>query len=224
MIENLQTSDEQLLEKLINEKKEQKCVFESIINIESNDITKENANMNADTPAGMMMKFASEASKKFVDENLISKDVLEYVNNNKLHIHDKDYYPTKSLTCVQHPLDKVLTEGVIAGHASIRPAKHIETATILACISMETTQNEQHGGQSIPAFDFYMAPYVRNTYIEELKKIERLNNEDYSEYYNEELKDYLKKSLDGLTGIDRIKQAAMNETVRRVHQPRLSHQ
>lgn len=193
-------------------------VFNSIINAESNDVTRENANMNADTPAGMMMKFASEASKEFVDENLISLDVLEYIKNNKIHVHDKDYYPTKSLTCVQHPLDKVLKEGVVAGHASIRPSKHIETAAMLACISMETCQNEQHGGQSIPAFDFYMAPYVRNTYIEELKKIGRLNGESYESYYNEDVDDFVKRDLDDLTGIARIKQAAMNETVRRVHQ------
>ena len=193
-------------------------VFNSIINAESNDVTRENANMNADTPAGMMMKFASEASKEFVDENLISPDVLEYIKNNKIHVHDKDYYPTKSLTCVQHPLDKVLKEGVVAGHASIRPSKHIETAAMLACISMETCQNEQHGGQSIPAFDFYMAPYVRNTYIEELKKIGRLNGESYESYYNEDVVDFVKRDLDDLKGTARIKQAAMNETVRRVHQ------
>lgn len=201
------------------EKQHQKEVFNSIINVESNDVTKENANMNADTPAGMMMKFASEASKPFVDEELLSSDVLEYVKNNKIHIHDKDYYVTKSLTCVQTPLDKVLTEGFVTGHASIRPAKHIETAAMLACISMETSQNEQHGGQSIPSFDFYMAPYVRNTYIEELKKIERLNGESYEKFYNEKFDDYLMRPLtENQIGIERVKQAAMNETVRRVHQ------
>ena len=206
------------LQSLQRQKEIKNEVFNSIINAESNDVTRENANMNADTPAGMMMKFASEASKEFVDENLISPDVLEYIKNNKIHVHDKDYYPTKSLTCVQHPLDKVLKEGVVAGHASIRPSKHIETAAMLACISMETCQNEQHGGQSIPAFDFYMAPYVRNTYIEELKKIGRLNGESYESYYNEDVDDFVKRDLDDLTGIARIKQAAMNETVRRVHQ------
>ncbi len=192
--------------------------FKSIINAQSNDITRENANMNADTPAGMMMKFASETTKEYVDEELLSPDVLKYVKNNIIHIHDKDYYPTKSTTCVQTPLDIVLKTGFVTGHASIRPAKHIETAAMLACISMETSQNEQHGGQSIPAFDFYMAPYVRMTYIEELKKIEKLNGESYEQYYQEEIKDYIKKELDGLTGIERIKQAAINETIRRVHQ------
>lgn len=192
--------------------------FMSIINADSNDITKENANMNAETPAGMMMKFASEAAKEFVDEKLLSADVLEYIKNNKLHVHDKDYYVTKSLTCVQTPLDTVLNEGFVTGHASIRPAKHIETAAILACISMETSQNEQHGGQSLPAFDFYMAPYVRMTYIEELKKIEDLDGESYESLYNEQFDDYEKKSLDGLDAWDRVKQFAVNQTVRRVHQ------
>ena len=102
-------------------------IFLEIINIKSNDVTRENANMNADTPAGMMMK---------------------------LHIHDKDYYPTKSLTCVQHPLDKILKHGFSAGHGESRPAKRIETASILGCISLETAQNEMHGGQAIPAISY----------------------------------------------------------------------
>ena len=80
-------------------------VFMSIVNAKNNDITRENANMNADTPAGMMMKFASETTKPFVDDYLLSQDVRDSVMHNYIHIHDKDYYPTKSLTCVQHPLD-----------------------------------------------------------------------------------------------------------------------
>ena len=132
-------------------------MFLEIINIKSNDITRENANMNADTPAGMMMKFASETTKPFVDDYLLSEEVLDAVSQNYLHIHDKDYYPTKSLTCVQHPLDRILTYGFSAGHGESRPAKRIETASILGCISLETAQNEMHGGQAIPAFDFYLA-------------------------------------------------------------------
>ena len=83
-------------------------VFMSIVNAKNNDITRENANMNADTPAGMMMKFASETTKPFVDDYLLSEDVRDAVMHNYIHIHDKDYYPTKSLTCVQHPLDVIL--------------------------------------------------------------------------------------------------------------------
>lgn len=193
-------------------------MFLEIINIKSNDITRENANMNADTPAGMMMKFASETTKPFVDDYLLSEEVLAAVQNNYLHIHDKDYYPTKSLTCVQHPLDHILTNGFSAGHGESRPAKRIETASILGCISLETAQNEMHGGQAIPAFDFYLAPYVRNSYIEEIKNLEELNAQDYSHLYNKEITDYTPQPLEGKDKDERIIQHAVNKTVARVHQ------
>ena len=193
-------------------------IFLEIINAKSNDITRENANMNADTPAGMMMKFASETTKPFVDDYLLSSEVKEAVQNNYIHIHDKDYYPTKSLTCVQHPLNKILHEGLCAGHGESRPAKRIETASILGCISMETAQNEMHGGQAIPAFDFYLAPFVRKSYIEEIKKIEDLLGQKYPQLYDIEIEDYVKKDLDFLQDTERIKQQAINQTVIRVHQ------
>ena len=193
-------------------------MFLEIINIKSNDVTRENANMNADTPAGMMMKFASETTKPFVDDYLLSDEVREAVKKNYLHIHDKDYYPTKSLTCVQHPLDHVLEGGYMAGHGESRPAKRIETASVMACISMETAQNEMHGGQAIPAFDFYLAPYVRLTFIEEVKKLEELFAADYSHLYQMDMEDYLIKPLEGLEGEQRVIQHAMNKTVGRVHQ------
>ena len=193
-------------------------VFMEIVNIKNNDVTRENANMNADTPAGMMMKFASETTKPFVDDYLLSEEVREAVTHNYIHIHDKDYYPTKSLTCVQHPLDHILEYGFVAGHGSSRPAKRIETAAVLACISLETCQNEMHGGQAIPAFDFYLAPYVRSSYIEELKNLEKLTGRDLSALYHQELEDYVLKELDGLEGDERLRQHAVNKTVNRVHQ------
>ncbi len=193
-------------------------IFLDIVNVKSNDVTRENANMNADTPAGMMMKFASESTKPFVDDYLLSDEARDAVKGNYLHIHDKDYYPTKSLTCVQHPLDNILNCGFIAGHGASRPAKRIETASVLACISMECAQNEMHGGQAIPAFDFYLAPFVRLTYIEEVKYLEDLYGEDFSALYDEPLMDYLKQPLDGLKGLDRVRQHAINKTVGRVHQ------
>ncbi|MBQ5663848.1 MAG: anaerobic ribonucleoside triphosphate reductase [Bacteroidaceae bacterium] len=193
-------------------------IFLEIINIKSNDVTRENANMNADTPAGMMMKFSSETTKPFVDDYLLDEETLNAVKNNYLHIHDKDYYPTKSLTCVQHPLDRILTYGFSAGHGESRPAKRIETASILGCISMETAQNEMHGGQAIPAFDFYLAPYVRNSYIEELKSIEKLFDADYSHLYDKNHDDYVQHPLDNLQGEERAVQHAINKTVARVHQ------
>lgn len=193
-------------------------MFLEIIEAKNNDITRENANMNTDSPAGMMMKFASETTKPFVDDYLLSQEARDAVRNGYLHIHDKDYYPTKSLTCVQHPLDRILKYGFIAGHGESRPAKRIETASIIGCISLETAQNEMHGGQAIPAFDFYLAPYVRSSYIEEVKTIEALNGKDYSHLYDAEIEDYLKKDLDGLDGDNRVKQHAINKTVSRVHQ------
>jgi ribonucleoside-triphosphate reductase len=193
-------------------------IFQTIIDAQVNDITRENANMNADTPAGMMMKFASEATKSYVDECLLSDPVREAVAKNYIHIHDKDYYPTKSLTCIQHPLDIILEYGLKAGHGESRPAKRIETASVLACISMETVQNEMHGGQAIPAFDFYLAPFVRKTFEEEVDQVSDLFNTDYSDLKKADIDDYLKRDLIGLQGRERALQHAINQTVGRVHQ------
>ncbi len=193
-------------------------IFLDIIGAKANDITRENANMNADTPAGMMMKFASETTKPFVDDFLLSPDVREATKKGYIHIHDKDYYPTKSLTCLQHPLDRILENGFRAGHGSSRPAKRIETAAIIGCISMETIQNEMHGGQAIPAFDYYLAPYVKKTYVEEIEKIERILNKDLSPLKQYQVKDYIKKDASSLVGEEHIIQIAINETVNRVHQ------
>lgn len=193
-------------------------MFLEIIETKSNEVTRENANMNADTPAGMMMKFASETTKPFVDDYLLSPEAKEAVLSNYIHIHDKDYYPTKSLTCVQHPLNKILENGLFAGHGESRPAKRIETASMLACISLETAQNEMHGGQAIPAFDFYLAPFVRKSYIEEIKILENINGQNYEHLYDYAIKDYVKEELDQKQGDERIVQHAINRTVSRVHQ------
>jgi len=193
-------------------------LFMEIIAAKNNDVTRENANMNTDSPAGMMMKFASETTKPFVDDYLLSEEARDAVRHNYLHIHDKDYYPTKSLTCVQHPLDRILEYGFIAGHGESRPAKRIETASIIGCISLETAQNEMHGGQAIPAFDFYLAPFVRSSFIEEIKNLEQVTGQDLSHLYNIEIDDFIKKPLDGLEGEQRLLQHAVNRTTSRVHQ------
>lgn len=193
-------------------------MFLEIIETKNNDITRENANMNTDSPAGMMMKFASETTKPYVDDYLLSEEALQAVRHGYIHIHDKDYYPTKSLTCVQHPLDHILQHGFIAGHGESRPAKRIETASVIACISLETAQNEMHGGQAIPAFDFYLAPFVRASFIEELKNLEELNGKDYSHLYDVRVDDFEYRQLNGLEGEDRVLAHAVNRTVSRVHQ------
>ena len=172
--------------------RKQADMYNEIIDAKANDVTRDNANMNADTPAGMMMKFAAESSKPYTDDYLLSERANEAVKGNYIHVHDKDYYPTKSTTCIQHPLDKILANGFRAGHGASRPANRIETAAILAAIRMETVENEQHGGHAIPAFDFMLAPYVKLTWKEELKKLEALYEGAYdlSHYYDMELADY----------------------------------
>ena len=119
---------------------------------------------------------------------------------------------------MQHPLDNILKNGFSAGHGESRAAKRIETASVIACISLETAQNEMHGGQAIPAFDFYMAPYVRASYKEEVQYVESLTGTDLSELYDVPITDYVFAPLTGLTGRERAKQHAINRTVQRVHQ------
>lgn len=133
------------------------------------------------------------------------------------YIHDLDYYGTKSLTCLQHPIDKLFNNGFKAGHGSSRKIKRIETSSIVSCISLEQIQNEMHGGQSIPAFDFYNAPCCEKTFIEEIEKLEDFNNENYSHLYNYDIVDYITKDLNGLKGEERVLQHAINKPFR-IHQ------
>jgi len=196
-------------------------VLKSIVDVEQNDVTTENGNMIADTPSGMMMKFASVTSKRYALDYLVSEEAAEAHSSGRIHIHDLDYYVTRSLTCIQHPLDKILQNGFTAGHGESRPAKRIETASILGCISLETVQNEMHGGQAIPALDFYLAPYVRSTYEEELYKVLSIahqNDDVFKRISQFKVTDYL---IDTTPVLDReleYQRQAINGTVRRVHQ------
>ena len=196
-------------------------IFLGIVNGTDKDVLTENANMNSDTPSGMMYKLASETSKEFTVKCLLSEEARQAVEGNYIHIHDMDYYPTKSLTCLQHPLDKILKNGFRAGHGASRPAKRIETATMLACISMETIQNEMHGGQAFPAFDFYLAPYVKLTFKEELRKVDEVYHSISGNYLTDEEIDEL---ASGITEYDPDLydavglKIAIKNTVDRVHQ------
>lgn len=180
-----------------------KEILDSIINLENNDITRENANTDPSTPSGIMMKFASLMGKEYAHDYLLSDEARKAVDDNLIHIHDLDYYGTKSLTCLQHPLDKILSGGFVISDGTARPCKRIETAQALAAISIQTVTNEQHGGQGIPAFDFYMAPYVKTTYLEECEKL-RIEPEEVNDYYSESEDDLHTK--------------AREFTVKRVHQ------
>ena len=93
-----------------------------IVNGKDKTILTENANMKSDTPSGMMYKLASETSKDSTKKWLLSEQTIEAIDGNYIHVHDLDYYPTKSLTCLQHPLDKILENGFREGHGASRPA------------------------------------------------------------------------------------------------------
>jgi len=190
----------------------------SIIRAESNDITKENANMSAETPSGMMMKFASETTKAYTSAELLKPEHHFLHRAGAIHIHDLDFYPTRSLTCVQHPLDKMLENGMEVNHAALRRPNGIHGAAVMACISLETAQNEMHGGQSIPAFDFYMAPFVKVTYEKELKKACEFTGCDFDKLIAIPISVYKEKDLDGLAGDERVIQYALNRTINTVYQ------
>ena len=129
-------------------------MISGIVNVEKNDINNENANMSASTPAGQMMRLASEISKMYTLQNLISPKFSEAHKNGEIHIHDMDYYPSKTTTCLQYDLKPMFENGFQTKHGFIREAKSISTYATLATIIFQTNQNEQHGGQAIPAFDF----------------------------------------------------------------------
>lgn len=138
--------------------------IKSIISIENSDLKNENANMNGNTPSGQMMKFASITSKDYALEKLVSEHVAKLHNKGLIHIHDLDYYPTKSATCVQYDLEETFEKGFRTKNGLIRTPQSIGVYAELAAIVFQTAQNEMHGGQAVPAFDYFMAPGVVKSY------------------------------------------------------------
>lgn len=142
-----------------------KRIMDGIVKIEKNDVNLSNANMSSHTPAGQMMTFASEVTKDYACKYLLGVKYSRAHRNGDIHIHDLDYYPTKTTTCVQYDLDDIFERGFHTKNGSIRTPQSIQSYATLATIVFQTNQNEQHGGQSIPAFDFFMAPGVRKTFV-----------------------------------------------------------
>ncbi|MBB5174688.1 anaerobic ribonucleoside triphosphate reductase [Texcoconibacillus texcoconensis] len=151
---------------------------------EEGELLQENANVDGQSPLGKMNKFASEASKWYTDEYLLSTDVREAVQGNVLYIHDKDYYPTGTTTCCQIPLGSLLALGFNTGHGFIREPQTIQSALAQASIILQANQNTQHGGQAYATFDYDLAPYVRKTYVRNVEKMRRFEvAEDKVEEY-----------------------------------------
>ncbi|MCV3387773.1 anaerobic ribonucleoside triphosphate reductase [Campylobacter sp. IFREMER_LSEM_CL2256] len=133
------------------------------------DLKRENANINSDSAMGMMLKYGSEGAKYYVDECILPKHIANAHKNGDIHIHDKDFYMLTQ-TCCQIDLLKLFENGFSTGHGSLREPNDIRSYSSLACIALQANQNEMHGGQSIPNFDFAMAKGVAKTFQKEYKK------------------------------------------------------
>lgn len=127
------------------------------------DIKRENANIDADTAMGTMLKYGSEGSKYFIDTRILPKDIAAAHSNGDIHIHDKDFYMLTE-TCCQIDLLQLFKNGFSTGHGYLREPNDIRSYAALACIAIQANQNEMHGGQSVPNFDYAMAPGVAKTF------------------------------------------------------------
>ena len=128
-----------------------------------NDIKRENANIDGDTPMGTMLKYGSEGSKQFCEMYVLDPVFSKAHAEGDIHIHDLDFY-TLTTTCCQIDIVKLFKDGFCTGHGFLREPNDIASYSALACIAIQSNQNDQHGGQSIPNFDYGMAPGVRKTY------------------------------------------------------------
>lgn len=130
---------------------------------EEADIKRENANIDADTAMGTMLKYGSEGAKCFYDAYVIPSEMAEAHRHGDIHIHDKDFYALTE-TCCQIDLIKLFKDGFSTGHGFLREPNDIRSYTALACIAIQANQNEMHGGQSVPNFDYAMALGVAKTF------------------------------------------------------------
>ena len=151
-----------------DKKTKMKQIMDGIVSVDQNDVNLSNANMSSHTPAGQMMTFASEVTKDYTYKYLLPKTYAEAHQLGDIHIHDLDYYPTKTTTCIQYDLDDLFERGFRTKNGSIRTPQSIQSYATLATIIFQTNQNEQHGGQSIPAFDFFMAKGVTKSFIKHI--------------------------------------------------------
>ncbi len=127
------------------------------------DVKRENANIDGDTAMGTMLKYGSESAKQFYEMFIIDPKVSEAHTNGDIHIHDMDFY-TLTTTCCQIDIDKLFEGGFSTGHGFLREPNSIQSYAALACIAIQSNQNDQHGGQSIPNFDYAMGKGVKKSY------------------------------------------------------------
>ena len=143
----------------------------TFLDAKDNDIKRENANIDGDTAMGMMLKYGSEGSKQFYMMNVMKPEHAKAHKDGDIHIHDMDFAPTGTTTCTQIDLLRLFKDGFCTGHGALREPQDIASYAALACIAIQSNQNDQHGGQSIVNFDYSMAEGVKKTF----KKMYRLN-------------------------------------------------
>ena len=131
---------------------------------------RENANVDGDGPMGTMLHFGSTVSKEFAKAYLMDNKYAKAHDEGLIHIHDLDFWAMGTTTCTQIDLNKLFKNGFSTGHGYLRTPNSIGSYASLAAIAIQSNQNEQHGGQSIPAFDYYMAPGVLKTFKKEFKQ------------------------------------------------------
>lgn len=165
------------------------------------DNKRENANVDGDTAMGTMLQYGSTVSKEFAKSYLMKHKFSEAHDSGLIHIHDMDFLPMGTTTCMQIELDKLFKNGFSTGHGHLRSPQDIISYAALAAIAVQSNQNDQHGGQSIPAFDFYMAPGVLKTFKKQFKQqiYDLLDYEDMLSFVN---MDKISKDIDKLTSIE----------------------
>ena len=140
-------------------------IFDELTNAPSSgsDLKRDNANIDGDTAMGTMLKYGSEAAKDYYEKYLLSREQAEAHRSGDIHIHDFDFYALTT-TCCQIQLSKLFKGGFSTGHGHLREPNDIQSYSALACIAIQSNQNDQHGGQSIVDFDYGLAPGVAKTY------------------------------------------------------------
>ena len=165
------------------------------------DTKRENANVDGDTAMGTMLQYGSTVSKEFAKSYLMKKKYSDAHDDGDIHIHDMDFLPMGTTTCMQIDLEKLFKGGFSTGHGHLIEPNDIMSYTALAAIAVQSDQNDQHGGQSIPAFDYYMAPGVLKTFKKQFKQL-IADYLDYSEFGNFICMNTIVKEIDKLESID----------------------
>ena len=165
------------------------------------DTKRENGNIDGNSAMGTMLQFGSNVSKEFSKTYLMKKRYADAHDDGYIHIHDMDFLAMGTTTCMQIDLDKLFKNGFSTGHGHLREPNDIMSYSALAAIAIQSNQNDQHGGQSIPAFDYYLAPGVLKTFKKMLKQMisDYIDLEDINDFINSNV---LEKEISKINTID----------------------